>query len=135
LLDNASAEFTFIVRFFAKDVSSAGSFSPSHPSSSESTLSSPQHQIPRQNSMNSLTSFSREEDADTAKMDSVSEAGDARDTRVPGRTVPNGPGMAGRGHLSKEETGQLETLWKHVMGSALEYCQVGNDHRQWRNLR
>jgi hypothetical protein len=76
--------------------------------------------------MNSLTSFSKQDDVDLGKMDSVSEAGDAWDTRVhPGRTVPNGPRMAGRGHLSKEETGQLETLWKHAMGSALEYCQVG----------
>jgi hypothetical protein len=132
LLDNASSEFTFLVRFFSATMDR----SPKGPSVARSnsgvnlgTASPSGRSIPlsRKDSMLSVASSglggAESSDGlgiDARGLDSISDAG----TATPPVGMARRRSSAATSMPSKETLRLLETIWKRAMETAVEYCQV-----------
>jgi vacuolar protein sorting-associated protein 52 len=115
LLDNASAEFAFLVRFFGTSSASALPSRPTSPGFSSSPRLPWGIQAGSQSRLESdsgsMASFAAAEEGVTAR------------SRLGGGSR-SGPGPG----LDKSEASELEGLWHQVFDPAITYCQV----RCWR---
>jgi vacuolar protein sorting-associated protein 52 len=100
LMDNGTAEYAFITRFFNAAAESAAPISP---------LLSPRSSIPDDNVGTGIGGFN---------FSGRTRAGSVIIDLPPPIATPN------RTNTNKEQQGLLDGLWKQVLDPALDYCQV-----------
>lgn len=128
LLDNASSEFTFLVRFFAAtlDRPSKGPAVPRSNSVVSIGLASPSLRsvaLTRKDSAISMASSAQGGSGASDGLGMNMRDGDAEsDTGT--ATPPAESNRKGMSEPSRETLRLLEVIWKQVMETAVEYCKV-----------